>query len=100
MGQVKTAIDTYSNKLQFGHIDSSTYQNVTTAVEWDASYDRYIVITPTAADAWVKITATTNTPATDEGFLIKNGASYTTIVRAGEYIGASATVNVVELGEL
>jgi hypothetical protein len=100
MGQVKTAIDTYANKLQFGHVDTSTYQNVTTAVEWDASYDRYIVVTPTAADAWIKITAATNTPATNEGMLIKNGASYTTIIRAGEWIGASATVNVVELGEL
>ena len=100
MGQVKTAIDTYANKLQFGHVDTSTYQNVTTAVEWDASYDRYIVITPTAADAWIGIEAATFTPATNEGMLIKNGASYTTIIRAGEYIGASATVNVVELGEL
>ena len=34
------------------------------------------------------------------GKLVTFGSSYTTIVRAGEYIGASATVNVVSLGEL
>ena len=99
MGQVKTAIDTYANKLQFGHLNTAVTAEITTAQVWDATYDRYIVITPTAADARIEIRATAVTPTT-AGFLIKLGASYTTIIRKGEYIGASATVNVVELGEL
>ena len=100
MGETKIAEDKYQNKLQFSHINTASYSSVTTAVEWNANYDRHVVITPESADAWVKITATSNTPATSQGFLIKNGASYTTIIRAGEYIGASAACNVVELGEV
>ena len=99
MGQVKTAVDTYSNKLQFGHLNTAVTAEITTAQVWDATYDRYVVITPVSADARIEVRATAVTPTT-AGFLIRNGASYTTIVRAGEYIGASATVNVVELGEL
>ena len=100
MGQVKTAIDTYSNKLQFGHVNTAEYENVTTAMEWNADFDTYVVVTPVSADAWIGIEAATFTPATNEGMLLKLGASYTTIIRKGEWIGASATVNVVELGEL
>ena len=99
MGQVKTAIDTYGNKLQFGHLNTAVQAEITTAQVWDASFDRYVVITPVSADARIEVRATAVTPTT-AGFLIKLGASYTTTVRAGEFIGASATVNVVELGEL
>ncbi len=52
-----------------------------------------------SADARIEVRATAVTPTT-AGFLIKLGASYTTTIRKGEWIGASATVNVVELGEL
>ena len=100
MSVIKTAIDKYGNKLQFGHINTPVYQNITTAVQWDTSFDRHVEITPVSADAWIGIESATFTPATNEGKLIKNGASYTTIIRKGEWIGASATVNVVELGEL
>ena len=97
---LKTAEDTYQNKLPFGHISTPDYQNVTTAVEWNADFDKHVIITPVAADAWIGIEAATFTPASTEGFLIKLGASYTTIIRKGEWVGASAEVNIVELGEL
>ena len=97
MSELKTAEDKYSNKLQFGHLNTAVTAEITTAQVWDANFDRHVVITPVAADARIEVRATAVTPTT-AGMLIKG--SYTTIVRAGEYIGASSTVNVVELGEL
>jgi hypothetical protein len=99
MSELKTAEDKYQNKLQFGHLNTAVVAEVTTAAVWDASFDRHIIITPVSADARIEIRATAVTPTT-AGFLIKLGGSYTTIIRKGEYLGASATVNVVELGEL
>lgn len=104
MGTVKIAEDRYQNKLQFAHINSASAQNITTATQWDTS-DRHVVITPVSADAYVTIAATAVTPdgtgtGNSRGKFIPFGGSYTTIVRAGEYIGASAEVNVVSLGEL
>jgi hypothetical protein len=97
MSTLKTAEDKYSNKLQFGHINTAVTAEITTAQVWDASFDRHIAITPVAADARIEIRATAITPTT-AGMLIKG--TYTTIIRAGEFLGASSTVNVVELGEL
>ena len=97
---IKTAEDRYSNKLQFGHISTPDYQNVTSAVAFNADYDQHVQITPVAAASWIGIESATFTPATSEGMLIKNGASYTTIIRKGEWIGASTEINVCPLGEL
>ena len=100
MSGVKTAEDVYQNKLQFGHIRSEDYQNITTAVVFNANYDQHIEITPTTGDAWVGVEAATFTPATGEGKLIPFGSGYTMIIRAGEYIGSDTEINVVPLGEL
>lgn len=105
MGTVKIAEDRYQNKLQFAHINSASAQNITTATQWDTTSDRHVVITPVSADAYVTIAATAVTPdgtgtGNSRGKFIPFGGSYTTIVRASEYIGASAEVNVVSLGEL
>lgn len=97
-GNVKIAEDQYQNKLQLAHVDTESYQNVTTAVQWDTAQDRIVRIKPTLGEAWIKITSTTNTPASSEGMYIDN--DYHTIIRKDEYIGASAEVNVVNIGEL
>tara|TARA_E500000305_G_scaffold111247_1_gene122227 strand:- start:143 stop:460 length:318 start_codon:yes stop_codon:yes gene_type:complete len=105
MGKVQIAEDKYKNKLQFAHLDCASAQNITTATQWDTTSDRHVVITPVSADAYVTIDDAATTPTgtgsgNSLGKLVTFGSSYTTIVRAGEYIGASATVNVVSLGEL
>jgi len=105
MGAVQIAEDKYKNKLQFAHLNCASAQNITTATQWDTTGDRHVVITPVSADAYVTIAATNVTPNGENsgnslGKFIPFGGSYTTIVRASEYIGASAEVNVVSLGEL
>ena len=105
VAQVKIAEDQYQNKMQFSHINAASALTVTTAVQWDTTQARHVVITPTTADAYVTVAATAITPTgtgtgTSLGKFINFGSSYTTIIRKDEYIGASAAVNVVELGEL
>jgi|TARA_R100000005_G_scaffold96622_1_gene85266 hypothetical protein len=105
MSVVKIAEDRYQNKLQFAHIKCGTAKNITTSQVWDADGDRHVVITPTSVDAYVCISAASSTPTgtgdgDSLGKFIPFGGSYTTIIRKGEYIGASASVNVVSLGEL
>ena len=102
---VKIAQDRYNNNMQFTHLNCESAQNITTATQWHATSDRHVVITPVSADAYVTIDDAATTPTgtgsgNSLGKLVTFGSSYTTIVRAGEYIGASATVNVVSLGEL
>lgn len=98
IGALKLAEDQYQNKIQAGHVDTSSYQNVTTAVQWDTTQDRFVRIKPTSFDSWIKITAASNTPAATEGMYIDD--EYHTIIRAGEYIGASSEVNVVNMSEI
>ena len=105
VGGVKIAEDQYQNKMQFSHFNAASAATVTTAVQWDTTQPRHVVITPTTSDAYVTIAATAITPTgtgsgTSLGKLITFGSSYTTTIRTNEYIGASAAVNVVELGEL
>ena len=105
MGTVKIAEDRYQNKLQFAHLNCASAQNITSATQWDTTGDRHVVITPVSADAYVTIDDAATTPdgtgtGNSRGKFIPFGGSYTTIVRASEYIGASAEVNVVSLGEL
>ena len=105
MGTVKIAEDRYQNKLQFAHLNCASAENFTSAIQWDTTSDRHFVITPVSADAYVTIDDDNTTPdgtgsGNSLGKFIPFGGSYTTIVRAGEYIGASAEVNVVSLGEL
>tara|TARA_R100000353_G_scaffold53179_2_gene42523 strand:+ start:6355 stop:6669 length:315 start_codon:yes stop_codon:yes gene_type:complete len=102
---VKIAEDRYQNKLQFAHINCSTAKNLTTSEVWDATSDRHVVITPTSTDAYVTIASSSSTPTgtgtgNSLGKFIPFGGSYTTIIRAGEFIGSSSSVNVVSLGEL
>ena len=101
LGNIKAGEDRYNNKLQFAHLRihycinlyaSGTYENT--------GADRAVVLTPTVADAWIKIEGSTPSPATDEGFLLPAGGSYTTILRAGEHIGSTAVLNIVPLGEI
>jgi len=97
-GNVKIAEDQYSNKMQFGHVKMDTLSQVTTATVWDANSDKHVRMNPEGGDAYVYIgnSATTPTDGSD-GFYL-NGAEYF-IVRAGEYIGSSSTLNCIELGE-
>lgn len=102
---VKIAQDRYNNDMQFAHLNCASAQSVTTATQWDTTSDRHVVITPVSSDAFVTIDDLATTPTgtgsgNSLGKLITFGSSYTTIIRAGEYIGASASVNVVNLGEL
>jgi len=104
-GNVKLAEDRYQNKMQFAHLKCDTAKTITTATQFDTTSDRHVVITPVSADAYVTIDNAETTPTgsgtgNSLGKLIKVGSSYTTIVRAGEYIGASSAVNCVALGEL
>ena len=101
------AQDRYNNNMQYAHFNASQAQNLAAAstTVWDSGSDRHVVITPVSADAYVTIAATAVTPdgtgtGNSRGKFIPFGGSYTTIVRAGEHIGASAEVNVVSLGEL
>ena len=114
MGVTKIAEDVYQNNLQFTHINcvgtgGRAATNLTASTVWDTSSDRQIVITPIATDAYVNITANgvttvagsdTSTAGDATGKFIPFGSSYTTIIRVNERISASATVNVVELGEI
>lgn len=104
-GNVKIAEDRYQNKMQFAHIKCASAVTITTAAVWDATSDRQVVITPTISDAYVTISATAVTPAgtgsgNTLGKFVTFGGSYTTVIRSGEFIGASSAINVVELGEL
>ena len=95
---VKVAEDAYQNKLQFTHINTADAANVTTSTA--AFAEKHVVITPVSSDAWIVIGAGSQTPSTNTGKLITFGSSYTTIIRAGEQIASSATVNVCPLGEV
>ena len=96
-GNVKLARDRYENDMQFGHIDMSTTASVTTAGVWDATSDRHVRIAP-SGDTYIAISLTAVTPSSAaDGFLLTSAEYF--IVRAGEYIGASAAVSVVSLGE-
>jgi hypothetical protein len=104
-GNVKIAEDRYQNKMQFAHLKCDTAKTITTATQFDTTSDRHVVITPVSSDAYVTIDDAATTPSgtgngNSLGKLITFGSSYTTIVRAGEYIGATAAVNCVALGEL
>lgn len=108
MGVVKIAEDVYQNNLQFAHLDTATSLKVTggsTSVQFNTSNDKHIVITPITNDAYVAITAASQSApsasgsANSLGKLIKLGSSYTTIIRKNEYISSSADLNVVALGE-
>jgi len=98
MGQVQIAEDKYLNKLQFTHIDTANAANVTTSSA--AFAGKHVVITPVSSDAWIVIGAGSQSASTNTGKLITFGSSYTTIIRAGEQIASSATVNVCPLGEV
>jgi len=100
MGEVKTAEDRYQNKLPFSHLNTAGYQNITTATVFNANYDQHVRITPTTADAWVEVSGATFTPTASNGVLIPFGGVESTIIRKGEYIGATAEINVVPYGEL
>jgi hypothetical protein len=105
IGKLKTGIDKYANKLQFSHFNCATAKTITTAEQWNAAADCNVVITPTVADAYVTVAVSAVTPVgTGSGFFLGKfiplGSSYTTTIRAGEYIGSTAAVNVVDLGEL
>ena len=109
MIDIMLAEDRYQNKMQFAHLNASQAQNLAAAstTVWDAGSDRHVVITPTAADAYVSVTpnATSTVPNGSGtnyslGKLVTFGSSYTTIVRAGERIATSAIINVVSLGEV
>ena len=98
MGDVKIAEDFYQNKMQFAHIDTANAANVTSTSA--AFAGKHVVITPVSSDAWIVIGAGSQSPSTNTGKLITFGSSYTTIIRAGEQIASSATVNVCPLGEV
>lgn len=114
MGAVKIAEDVYQNNLQFAHLNcvgtgGRGATNLTSSTVWSTSSDVHVVITPIAADAYVNITANgvttvagsdVSTAGDATGKFIPFGGSYTTIIRKDERISASATVNVVELGEI
>jgi hypothetical protein len=96
-GDVKLAEDKYQNKMQFGHVKMSSLGQVTTAAIWDATSDRHVRISPEAGEAFVHI-GTEVTPTNGAtGFHVTSTEYF--IVRAGEYIGSSAVLNVIELGE-
>jgi len=95
---VKVAEDAYQNKLQFAHIDTASAANVTTSSA--AFAEKHVVITPVSADAYIVIGAGSQSTPTTNGKLVKLGTSYTTIIRAGEQIAASSSVNVCPLGEV
>ena len=97
MGVVKIAEDFYQNKMQFAHIDTANAANVTTSSA--AFAQKQVVITPVSADAYIVIGAGSQSTPTTNGKLVKLGTSYTTIIRAGEQIAASSSVNVCPLGE-
>ena len=101
LGNIKAGEDRYNNKLQFAHLRTDLYVNVSAGGTYEnTGTDRAVVLTPTVADAWIKIEGSTPSPATDEGFLLPAGGSYTTILRAGEHIGSTAVLNIVPLGEI
>lgn len=100
MGEVKTAEDRYQNKLQFSSLNTAAAQNITTAVVFNATYDQHVRITPTAGDAWFEKSGATFTPTVSSGAFLPYGAIESIIVRAGEYIGSTAEINVVPYGEL
>jgi hypothetical protein len=114
MSHVKIAEDVYQNNLQFTHINcvgtlGRGATNLSASTVWNTAEQKHIVITPISTAAYVNITANgvttvagSNTSSAGDatGKFIPYGSSYTTIIRAGERISASATVNVVELGEI
>ena len=109
MIDIMLAQDRYNNNMQYAHLNASQAQNLAAAstTVWDSGSDRHVVITPTAADAYVSVTpnGTSTVPdGTGTGYtlgkLITFGSSYTSIVRAGERIAASAIINVVSIGEV
>tara|TARA_A100000172_G_scaffold46773_1_gene29081 strand:- start:342 stop:692 length:351 start_codon:yes stop_codon:yes gene_type:complete len=111
---VQIAEDVFHNNLQFTHINcvgtsGRGATNLTASTVWNTAETKHIVITPISTSAYVNITANgvttvagSNTSSAGDatGKFIPYGSSYTTIIRAGERISASATVNVVELGEI
>ena len=114
MCAVKIAEDVYQNNLQFTHINcvgtgGRGATNLSSSTVWDTSSDRQVVITPISTDAYINITANgvttvagsdVSTAGDATGKFVPFGSSYTTIIRKNERISASATVNVVELGEI
>lgn len=114
MCAVKIAEDVYQNNLQFTHINcvgtsGRGATNLSASTVWDTNSDRQVVITPISVGTYVNITANgvttvagSNTSSAGDatGKFIPFGSSYTTIIRKNERISASATVNVVELGEI
>lgn len=97
MGEVKIAEDKYRNKLQFAHLDTANGDNVTASTS--AFAGKHVVITPVSSDAYISIGAGTQSATTGNGKLIKLGSSYTTIIREGEQIDSTTTINVCPLGE-
>ena len=99
MGVVKIAEDVYQNNLQFAHLDTANAASVTSTSA--AFAGKHVVITPISADAWIVIgDGSQSTPSAGTGKIIPFGSSYTTIIRTGEQIASSASVNVCPLGEV
>ncbi|QDP54570.1 MAG: hypothetical protein Tp118DCM00d2C30442581_8 [Prokaryotic dsDNA virus sp.] len=107
--KIKIGKDEVGHNLQFSHLKTLEAFNLTSAAGVNtsiaANYDVSLVITPLSGEAYVNIgTTVSGVPAAGEtpgtvGVLIKNGASYTTIIRKGEKIAVSATCNICPLGE-
>ncbi len=88
--------DSTSERAQFAHLLTGESASITSPTLLNADYDIYVSIVPTSGDAYISVSATAalDTP----GKLIQG--EYSTIVRAGEYLGASAEINVTPYGEL
>ena len=98
MGQTKIAQDAYRNNMQFGHVEMASLTQITTAEVWNADYDKHVRITPEGGSAFVYIGDSATTPADGTTGFALAGTEYF-IVRAGEYIGASAAISCIQLGE-
>ncbi len=88
--------DSTSERAQFAHLLTGESVNITTPTLLNADFDIYVSIIPTGGDAYISVTPTA--ALSTVGKFI-NG-EYSTIVRAGEYLGATASINVTPYGEL
>jgi hypothetical protein len=95
---MKTAKDANSYPLQFGTLVTTAGVLVTTGVQIDADTQKYVRITPTAGDAWVKIESTLPTAGVGAGALIPFGSSLTLVIAKAYYIASTTEINVVPYG--
>jgi hypothetical protein len=95
---MKTAKDANQYPLQFGTLVSADYTNVTTSEQVATLTEKYVRITPTTNDAWVKITIASATGTATEGILIPFGSSLTLVIPKAYYITSDTEINVVPYG--